>query len=154
MQLSKRLAEIYGVKAVVVRDGLDVRRFLQFPSMIDAVLMNADATDNAASDPRVDRAREFVEASVDFAPVRAPVYAGHRYYAWITEKDLMARFWEWYGAHNIRHGVDDRALDSKRAWKAVLRLVMAAKGRTTAFIQPGGIGCNAYDRTAFIDDVA
>ena len=30
----KRLAEIYGVKAVVVRDGLNVRRFLQFPSML------------------------------------------------------------------------------------------------------------------------
>jgi len=116
----------------------------------------SSSSSSEAEDARVIKARDFVEANINFRPVRTAEFAGRRYYAWVTEKELMSRFWLWYISavadnDEFRRGVD-KAMDSKRAWKTVLRVVMEAKGRTATFIQPGGVGCNAYDKVAFTAD--
>ena len=113
------------------------------------------------ADPRVTKAREFIEAKINFHPMRTAEFAGRHYYAWVTEKDLMASFWLWYtnGEHlQLRSGVE-KALDTKRAWKTVLRVVMKAKGRDAALIHPveatgsgGQVHVLAFDRVAWLKE--
>ena len=106
-----------------------------------------------SSDPRVARARAFVDANVDFNPPRPAGAAGKRYYAWLTEKELTRAFWVWFKANGgpvdgPTAGVSE---DKRRQqWKKLLRGVMESRGRPVAFIQPRRSGVNAFDRVAWL----
>jgi hypothetical protein len=47
-------------------------------------------------------ALEFVDAVIDFAPVRTEEGRGKTYYAYVQEKELVRRFQEWYAARKER----------------------------------------------------
>ncbi|PNH02121.1 putative helicase [Tetrabaena socialis] len=117
--------------------------------MVDKIVLS--------SDPRVLKATEFLETYIDFNPVRAPEFSGKQYYAWLTQKDLLNRFWTWYSEDDSRDTREfrkhlDRSLDKKSSWKAVLQRAMEAKGRRVKQIQPvvGGVQITvlAFDRVS------
>jgi len=119
--------------------------------------------DNSSSfpneeDPRVIKSRDFVEANVNFRPVRPAEAHGKKYFAWIPEAELMSRFWEWYMGPTDDNPAFrcelDKALGGKKSWKKVLQSVMASKGRAVAQIKPvieggGRLTLNAFDNVAW-----
>ena len=93
-----------------------------------------------SSDPRITRALDFIDARVDFNPVKPPEAAGKHYYAWISQKDLVAAFWEFHTA-DTHEGRDfrralDRELDKKSKWKDILARAMNMRGRRLQTIHP------------------
>ena len=61
----------------------------------------------AESDPVYAHIIEFVDENVDFNPPRAPEFAGHKYYAWITFKELKKRVVDHLGG--LRPPVKERS---------------------------------------------
>ena len=113
-----------------------------------------------SSDPRIPKATEFIEAHVNFKPCRLPAFAGRKYFAWISEKDMLASFWTWY--HDYAHDDNiefsrtvDKDKNTRTAWKAVIKVAMHAKGRMLRTIRPlvgeRQIDVMAYDMVAFVD---
>ena len=93
-----------------------------------------------ASDPRVEKVLEFIEATIDFAPERTEAGRGKKYYAWIPAKDVLTRFWAWYTgptdgnpAYRLALGKD---LAGKSGWKRIVGAAMASKGRPAGDIKP------------------
>ncbi|PNH01652.1 hypothetical protein TSOC_012439 [Tetrabaena socialis] len=100
-----------------------------------------DEDDPLSSDPRVLKATEFIEQHIDFNPVRTKEAASKHYYAWITQKDLLNCFWDWYSEDDSRGNREfrkhlDKSLDKKSSWKGVLQRSMEAKGRRVITIHP------------------
>jgi phage/plasmid-associated DNA primase len=93
-----------------------------------------------SSDPRIAWMLEFIDARIDFNPVKPPEAAGKHYYAWISQKDLMAAFWEFHTGDTLE-GRDfrralDRGLDKKSKWKDILSRAMNMRGRRLQSIRP------------------
>ena len=81
-----------------------------------------------ASDPRFEKAQEYLDAMVDFQPVRGPEFAGKKLYAWVSEKDFMNAFWTWYTRELEFRKTQDRKTDTKKQWKAVVHTIMKGRG--------------------------
>jgi hypothetical protein len=110
-----------------------------------------------ACDPRIDKALEYIDARLDFAPQRPPDKAGHTFYAWVREKDLNSRSWDWYESDvnkEFRDGLDAPS-DKLADWKKALASAMKMRGRSVQQIRPtvNGIQLSkvkAYDRIAWL----
>jgi hypothetical protein len=109
-------------------------------------------------DPRHSKVVEFIDARIDFRPRRTPEYAGKKYFAWIPEKDVVTTFWTWYRDYNHYDNSEffrtvEKNLNTKTAWKAVIKAVMYAKGRMLRIIHPligeRQVEVIAYDRVAW-----
>ena len=120
--------------------------------MVDKIVESAD--------PRIPKAAEFVDAWVDFKPLRKQEFWGKKFFAWITEKDLVASFWKWYRNYEHEDNIEfSRTMDKDKnnltAWKAVLKTVMHAKGRVVRTIHPTVNGKQldilAYDEVSWIN---
>jgi hypothetical protein len=103
------------------------------------------------SDPRVLTALDFLDAAVDFTPARPEGKKGCTIYAYITEKDLRAAFWDWYESRASR---DDR----QAKWKGPLRHAMARFGRACRTLCPIAddgkqLSVMGYDRVAWRNSV-
>ena len=111
-----------------------------------------------ASDPRVEKVMEFVEAAVDFAPERTEAGRGKKYYAWIPAKDMLAKFWAWYSGPTDGNPAYRQALGkelaAKSGWKRILDAAMASKGHPAVNIHPkigdgGRTDVKAFDAVAW-----
>ena len=80
-------------------------------------------------DPWVETALEFIEAHINFSPVRTEAGKGRTYYAYISEKELVRRFQGWYRPRKQRG-------ERLGEWKGALRRVMEGKGRVCVTIRP------------------
>jgi hypothetical protein len=99
------------------------------------------------SDSRVLTALEFLDISVNFAPIRPEGKKGCTIYAYIAEKELRAAFWDWYQPRATR---DDR----QAKWKGPLRQAMARYGRSCRTLYPIAddgkqLSVVGYDRVAW-----
>jgi phage/plasmid-associated DNA primase len=91
-------------------------------------------------DPRIAKALDFIDARIDFQPVRKPEFAGKTYYAWIVEKELGNAFEMWIKEEthaDFRRGLDKR-LAKKTAWKKIMQTAMKMRGRESKSIKPQG----------------
>ena len=92
-----------------------------------------------ASDPRFVVCDEFLDEHVDFDPIRTPEFAGKRYFAYITDKDMFAKLWDWYEPNRDKN--DKSPENAKGAWKSVLQAAMKNRDRPRVQIRPttGGV---------------
>lgn len=96
------------------------------------------------SDPRVEKALEFVDANINFKPVRGPEHKGRTYFAYIVAKELYSRSWDWYVDKNhednkaFRDSLDKqfKTRDRKGDWKTVVAVAMRTRRRVERQIRP------------------
>jgi hypothetical protein len=105
-----------------------------------------------SADPRISTALEFLDEQVDFAPERPEGMKGKQLFAYITEKELRARFFEWYLERRGRLAHQERPA----AWKGPLQQAMLRRQRTRREIRPSlGDGKRldviAYENVAWIE---
>ena len=98
------------------------------------------------SDPRVTKTLEFIEGRIDFAPVRTQAFFGKKFFAWITQKDIVDTFLRWYAG---------KGQDAKSDWKEVIKVTMKCKGRAVVQMRPtnpdGSVGkVNAYNNCSWL----
>jgi len=95
-----------------------------------------------------------------FKPQRTPEFAGKKFFAWITEKDLVASFWKWYRSYEYEDNIEfsctmDKDKNKLTEWKAVLKTIMHAKGSVLRTIHPTVNGKQldilAYDEVSWIN---
>jgi hypothetical protein len=101
----------------------------------------------ASSDPWVKSALEFIEAHIDFSPVRPVAGRGKTYFAFITQKDLVAR----YSEAQVRSG--RQVPSATQAKAAVERAMMEGYGRPLQTIRASlgpGEKTRAYDRVSWM----
>ena len=134
-------------KRVVVRDGLVVEHLIKFAGLavgtfIEPVCINEQVAQIVEeSDPLIENVLEFVGANVDFNPLRTELFKGRSYYAWITEKELMAASWAWFtdkqnkANQEFRDGLG-KASGSKVQWKAAVKNAMRSLGRPVRMMKP------------------
>ena len=48
------------------------------------------------ADPCMLAVMRVLDERINFEPVRAPDFKGRTYYAWLTQKQVAAKFWQWY----------------------------------------------------------
>ena len=136
---TKIIVHNYGAVSDVVRVGASTHRCILFP-LPPPPEEEEPAETVLDADNRNPYAAAFIAHHVDFAPRRSPTYAGKKYYAWIPEKDLTARFWEWHtsgATDNVDYRRNmNKEQDKKSVWKDVLHDAMGNKGRRVAEIHP------------------
>ena len=103
------------------------------------------------SDPRVTKTLEFIEGRIDFAPVRTQAFFGKKFFAWITQKDIVDTFLRWYSDT----ADDERGQDATSNWKKVIEATMKRKGRALVQLRPtnpdGSVGkVNAYNNCSWL----
>lgn len=150
-KFSKALCSMYGAKSEVVRDDQGLRRYLVFPSR-HTESKNVEKIAEYA-DPRIPKALEFIDSRIDFHPTRSAAYAGKTFFAWITTKDLLVHFWEWYtNDGNVENREFQRSLErnqnDKKTWKSILKKAMASRGREDRTIRTT-LGDKAIEQIAF-----
>ena len=108
-----------------------------------AQVKNADAhptADDGVAPRMIATCDEFLDKYVDFDPIRTPESAGKKYFAYITDKDMFAKLWDWYE-------------NGKAAWKLVLQKAMENRDRPRVQIKPVKDGVQkefwAYNRVAW-----
>lgn len=124
----------------VERDGLQLR--YAFPSV----------TPPAELDPNLAIVTQNLEKLVDFNPQRPESKRGCKYYAVLTEKDLVNTYIEMFGdaGRHQAHGV------SRNAVKKLIEQAMALKGREVGTMQPWNVArgtqdnFKGYDRVAYV----
>ena len=111
------------------------------------------------SDPRVNKALEFIDERINFTPVRTPEFFSKKYYAWITQKELLDSYWHWYtdptNEDNAEFRRDpDNGKDAKSEWKKIIEVVMKGKGRNVSSFRATIDGQQkdliAYDHVAWV----
>jgi hypothetical protein len=78
-----------------------------------------------SSDPRMPDIIEWLERNVDFEPKRTEEQRGKKIYAYLSQKDLLNRYWQEYGDASHRR----RETVSKSSMKLLLQRAMEMKGR-------------------------
>lgn len=105
------------------------------------------------ADPRISEVLDYLDAILDFGPRRKEADKGKKYFAWVSDKDLVNRFWE-----DNKYALK-RNKEKKSDYMLLIRRAMELRGRKVALIQPVDrdtgkqFKVSAYDRVAFRGEV-
>ena len=116
---------------------------------------NAGPTADDEVDPcMLSACDEFFDEYVDFNPIRTQEFAGKKYFAYIKEKDMFAKLWDWCAPKKDKNNKSsENAKFAKSAWKTAMQSAMENRNRPRAQIKPRNDGVQtefwAYNRVAW-----